>query len=234
MIGQRIFAIGDLHMDGGQDKPMDVFGSHWENHFERIEQDWRGQVRETDVVLVPGDISWAMYLEDAKNDLEKIGSLPGKKVILRGNHDYWWSGITKVREALPEGMMALQNDCIVLNDVCLAGSRGWVLPQGDAKLPVEDEKILKREVARMEMSLKAAGEKGAGRPIFVLMHYPPFNEMSDESEFTKLFVVHGVQKVVYGHLHGASVKNAFSGIRQGIEYRLVSADALDFKVAQIT
>ena len=234
MTERQLFAIGDLHMDGGQDKPMDVFGSHWENHFARIEADWRERVSKTDVVLVPGDISWAMYLEDAKSDLEKIGSLPGTKVIVRGNHDYWWSGITKVRDALPKSVLAVQNDCIVFEDFCLAGSRGWLLPQGDARLKAEDEKILNREVARMEASLKAAGEKGAGRPIFVMMHYPPFSETGDESEFTRLFVAYGVQKVVYGHLHGASAKSAFSGMRGGIEYRLVSADALDFKLAQLT
>ena len=233
MMRQRIFAIADLHMDGGQDKPMDVFGIQWENHFERIAESWCAQVEKDDVVLVPGDISWAMYLEDAAADIQKIGALPGKKVLLKGNHDYWWTGIGKVREALPEGLLALQNDCIVLDECSLAGSRGWVLPTENAPLKAEDERVFRREVLRMELSLQAAREKGGNRPIFVLMHYPPFSETGEESDFTKLFVAYGVQKVVYGHLHGAATKSAFNGVRQGVEYRLVSADALDFKLLRI-
>ena len=123
-----LYAIGDLHLPGGQEKPMDIFGDHWEDHFSRISQDWRTRVKADDTVLIPGDISWAMQLAAARPDLEAIGALPGRKVILRGNHDYWWSGITQVREALPQGMFALQNDALMLDD-CVAGSCcGWTCP----------------------------------------------------------------------------------------------------------
>ncbi len=229
----KIFAIGDLHMDGGQNKPMDVFGSHWENHFERIKKDWLEKVSNEDIVLLPGDISWAMYLEDAREDLNTIGSLPGKKILLKGNHDYWWSSIGKVRELLPSNMQALQNDCVVLDDWVIAGSRGWLIPSKDIPLKAEDEKIYQRELMRMEMSLKVAGEKGGNRPILVMMHYPPLNEYGEESEFTKLFVAYGAQKVVYGHLHGAATKNGFCGRKDDVEYQLVSADGIQFQLVQV-
>ena len=125
----RIFAIGDLHLPGGEKKPMDVFGAHWENHFERISSDWRDKVSQEDVVLIPGDISWAMQLGDALEDLERISQLPGKKLILRGNHDFWWSSLTQLRCSLPPGMHALQNDAYDAGDVVFCGSRGWTLPQ---------------------------------------------------------------------------------------------------------
>lgn len=230
---QRVFAIGDLHLDGGQNKPMAVFGTHWENHFEIIKADWLGRVKKNDVVLIAGDISWAMCLKDAVPDLDMIGGLPGKKVILRGNHDYWWSTITKVREMMPNGMQAIQNDAMLLDKFALAGSRGWMVPSKDTPLKPEDDKIYRREMIRMEMSLKEAVRKGEGRPILVMMHYPPFNERCEESGFTELFRAYGVQKVVYGHIHGAGIRNSFCGIRDGIAYQLVSADSLQFKLFQV-
>ena len=127
----KIYAIGDLHLPGGDDKPMEVFGTHWEGHWQKIKQDWLEKVRYEDVVLIPGDISWAMQLEHAVEDLRAVGDLPGRKIILRGNHDYWWGSITRVREALPEGMYALQNDAIELDGVVFCGSRGWTIPQGE-------------------------------------------------------------------------------------------------------
>jgi hypothetical protein len=133
-----IFAIGDLHLPGGDDKPMQVFGAHWEGHWEKIRADWRARVTGEDAVLIPGDISWAMHLEDALPDLRAIGELPGRKILLRGNHDYWWGAISRVRDVLPPGMYALQNDALVLDGVAFCGSRGWTYPQNadgeDARL----------------------------------------------------------------------------------------------------
>ena len=128
-----IYAIADLHLPGGDIKPMDVFGAHWAGHFEKISEDWRARVKPEDVVLLPGDISWAMALTDARQDLEAIGALPGSKVLLRGNHDYWWSGIGRVRDILPPDMYAVQNDCLCLNDTLICGTRGWLLPAPDSR-----------------------------------------------------------------------------------------------------
>ncbi len=152
-----IFAIGDLHLPGGDDKPMQVFGAHWEGHWDRIRADWRARVQPEDTVLIPGDISWAMQIENAMDDLRAIAELPGRKILLRGNHDYWWCGISRLRELLPTGMYALQNDAMRLEDTAYCGTRGWTLPAGAGA--AEDEKIYRRELLRMEMSLEALGEE---------------------------------------------------------------------------
>ena len=162
-----IYAIGDLHLPGGDDKPMNVFGDHWSGHFERICQDWISRVRDEDTVLIPGDISWAMQLDDALPDLESIGRLPGTKVLLRGNHDYWWSGISRLRDVLPKGMFAIQNDAMKIGDTAVCGTRGWTLPGGSTA--PEDEKIYRRELQRMEMSLDRAMKLGAER-LVVMCH----------------------------------------------------------------
>ena len=148
----KIFAIADLHLPGGDVKPMDVFGAHWENHFERISEDWRARVTEEDVVLLPGDTSWAMQLRDALPDLERIAALPGRKILLRGNHDYWWSSLARLRAALPEGFYALQNDALLLSGTLFAGTRGWLCACDDP----QDRKIHEREVQRLALSLKGA------------------------------------------------------------------------------
>ena len=139
-----LFAIGDLHLPGGDDKPMNVFGDHWDDHFERISEDWRARVGEDDTVLIPGDISWAMQLEHAIPDLHAIGELPGKKVILKGNHEYWWSSITKVRANLPAGMKALQYDALDIGEAVVCGTRLWNLPTRDNALKPEDQHIFDR------------------------------------------------------------------------------------------
>ena len=133
----RLFAIADLHLPGGANKPMDVFGKHWEGHFEKICDSWRENVSGEDIVLLPGDLSWAMQLEEAMGDLARIGTLPGRKVLLRGNHDYWWGSIGKLRERLPGGMYAIQNDAVALDGLTVAGSRGWTHPDGSDQ---EDKK----------------------------------------------------------------------------------------------
>lgn len=229
-----VFAIADLHLPGQNDKPMSVFGAHWENHFESIQQSWRKRVGEEDIVLIPGDISWAMQLAHAREDLEAIGALPGKKILLRGNHDYWWSSISKVRSALPQSMYALQNDALLLDGQVFCGSRGWTFPTASSPLGEEDRKIHERELLRLEMSLSAAAALGEGSPLTVLMHFPPLLADGAETAFTRLLDQSGAQKVVYGHLHGAGIKNGFVGTRNGIEYFLVSCDALQFSPIRIS
>ncbi|MGN0773934.1 MAG: metallophosphoesterase [Candidatus Ventricola sp.] len=232
----RIFAIGDLHLPGGDKKPMDVFGPHWENHFERISTDWRARVSDQDVVLIPGDISWAMQLDKALEDLRRIGTLPGRKLILRGNHDYWWSSLTQLRSNLPEGMHAVQNDAYDAGDVVFCGTRGWTLPQAGGAAISQDEKIYRREVMRLEMSLQAAKRMANGRPVFAMMHYPPLlpEYARSGTDFARLLTQYGVSRCVYGHLHGASVQRGFNGLYDGVQYDLVSCDALRFALKDVS
>ena len=225
-----IYAIGDLHLPGGDDKSMAVFGAHWEGHFEKICRDWRARVEADDLVLIPGDISWAMQMQDALPDLMAIGDLPGQKVLLRGNHDYWWCSITRLREQLPPGMFAVQNDAMRFGDTAICGTRGWTLPGSDPR--PEDEKIYQRELLRMEMSLDRAMKLNAGR-LVVMCHYPPLGEGGAQTPLSDLLEKYPVDDVVYGHLHGASLRGAVTGRRRGIEYHCVSCDGLDFQVYRL-
>ena len=221
-----VFAIADLHLPA-RIKPMDVFGERWKNHFERISADWKSRVGEGDTVLLPGDLSWAMKLEEAREDLDSIAALPGKKIILRGNHDYWWSAIGRVRRALGEGMYALQNDSLMLDGRLYAGTRGWTIPSPEMAED-EDQRIYVRERMRLEMSLKSARARDAEAPITVLMHYPPLTE--ELTGFSDILEKYGVQDCVYGHLHGAGLYGAVRGERRGVRYHQVSCDGLDFKL----
>ena len=229
----RLFAVGDLHMPGGDDKPMNVFGSHWENHVQRIFDDWRSRVHPEDAVLIPGDISWAMQLKDAAPDLARIGELPGRKVILRGNHDYWWSSLTQVREVLPPGMEAVQNNAVDLGFCVVCGTRGWNFGTGENRLAPEDEKILNREVLRLRLSLEAAEKLSGDRPVVVMMHYPPLLENQRKTPFTEVLSAHRICRVVYGHLHGNAIHGGFNGVWEGIPYQLVSCDALGFRLLEL-
>ena len=224
-----LFAISDLHLPAHQ-KPMDIFGPHWENHFSRIAEDWRARVTDEDIVLLPGDFSWAMHLDEARDDIAKVGALPGKKLLLRGNHDYWWSAIGRVREALPEGMYALQNDAMVLGDYCFAGSRGWVIPNDRAE-DGDDRRIYQRERMRLTLSLDWAERIREGREIIVMMHYPPLTHQ--QAGFSDILIERKIRHCVYGHLHGAALSGAVRGERDGVIYHQVSCDGLDFKVAKI-
>lgn len=228
----RLFAISDLHLSGSSPKPMDIFG--WENHWEKIQADWSNRVAEEDLVLIGGDISWAMQLQDAQVDLEEIGRLPGKKLLLRGNHDYWWGSLGKVRSILPTGMQVLQNDAFAYGDWVIAGTRGWNCPIGN-HANAQDEKIFLREVQRLELSLKQAEKlRQPGQPLIVMMHYPPFDERRQPSPFTDLMERYGVCLATYGHLHGNHLKSVFEGTLRGVKYRMVSCDYLQFQVADLT
>lgn len=225
-----IYAIGDLHLPGGADKPMYVFGAQWEGHFDRIRADWLEKVKDEDLVLIPGDISWAMQIEDAMGDLKAIGSLPGRKILLRGNHDYWWCGISRLRELLPDGMYAVQNDAMRLCDTVICGTRGWTLP--GAGSAAEDEKIYRRELLRMEMSLDRAVKLG-GERLVVMCHYPPLGEGGVPTPLSELMERYPIDDVVYGHLHGAALKGAVNGIVHGIRYHCVSCDGLKFQLYRL-
>ena len=224
-----VWAISDLHLPARQ-KPMDVFGPQWTNHFERIRADWIERVQAQDVVLLPGDLSWAMHLEEAQEDLDRIGELPGTKILLRGNHDYWWSSIGRVRRMLRENCFALQNDSLFLDGVLFAGSRGWQIP-AEATVDGDDMRIYLRERQRLEMSLKSARARSETAPLIAMMHYPPRTESAEG--FSDLLKQYGAQDVVYGHLHGAGLAGAIRGEVDGLRYHQVSCDGLDFKLARI-
>ena len=230
----RLFAIGDLHLPGGDNKPMEVFGDHWEGHFARISQDWRERVTDEDAVLIPGDISWAMMQRDAVADLQAIGSLPGRKLIVKGNHDYWWSSLTQVRAALPRGMEALQHSAVDLGGCVVCGTRGWTFPAGDTQLGAEDSKIYQRELLRLQMALDAAMKlRRDEAPLVVMMHYPPLYDLERDTGFTQVIERYPVTDVVYGHLHGAGLRAGFTGEHRGIRYHLTSCDGLNFRLAEI-
>ena len=225
----RIFAIGDLHLDSIGDKPMDIFGARWEGHFDKIGLDWRARVADEDIVMIPGDISWAMRLSDAAADLAKIGALPGRKVLLRGNHDYWWPGIARLRDALPAGMYAIQNDAVRIGGATICGTRGWMVP--DEQTSPEDKKIFAREQLRLRMSLERAQKLGGS--IYVMTHYPPVLEDGQPTAFSDIISSFGVRFAVYGHLHGAVGKTAFSGTLDGTSYRCVACDGLGFSLFEL-
>ena len=203
---------------------MDVFGSTWANHPQRVISAWRDAVGENDVarleghwrrlispedtVVLAGDISWAMRLEDAICDLEFIGALPGTKLLLRGNHDYWWSALGKVRAALPNGCFALQNDCFTIDNISVCGSRGWVCPGSSGYSETKDRAIYERELIRLRMSLNRLPE---GTVRILMLHFPPFNEKRQDSGFTQLAEEYGINYLIYAHLHNKACLGAFEG-----------------------
>ncbi len=229
-----LYAIGDLHLPGGEEKPMNIFGDHWENHFAHIAEDWRARVQPEDIVLIPGDISWAMQLEQAVPDLQSIGALPGRKVLIKGNHDYWWSSLAKLQRVLPVGMTALQHNASDLGELVVCGTRGWMFSTAEETLTMENERILKRELLRLDMALTSAEKLANGcKPIVVMLHYPPLYDAMRQTPFTEVLLRHPVHTVVYGHLHGTGIRAGFAGVQEGIRYMLTSCDALGFRLAEV-
>ena len=225
-----LYAISDLHLAFTTDKPMDIFGEKWLKHDEKIKENWINKITDEDTVLIAGDISWSMNSSDSKVDLDWINSLPGKKIISKGNHDYWWSGITKLNN-MYQDMKFLQNNFYVYKDYAICGSRGWVLENSE-KFTDKDRKILNRELIRMRLSLNNAKEAGFNKFI-VMIHYPPINEKNEFSVFTDLFKEYNVEKVIYGHLHGPSLATAFNGVKDDIDYLITSCDYLNFDPIKI-
>lgn len=213
-----IFALSDLHLPLGIDKPMEVFGAAWENYVPRIKKNWEEIVREEDTVLICGDFSWATYLEQSLKDFEFLHALPGRKILSKGNHDYWWSTAAKLEKFKDEhgfeDITFLHNNSVCVQEHSVCAARGWKSPF-DRDFTAEDEKIYERELIRLRLSLEA----GAGKKIIAMLHYPPgvgFNELLDEF---------GVEICIYGHLHG---KAAWADRPQNGRDMLVSADFLEF------
>lgn len=226
-----IFAIGDLHLSMAPEteKPMDVFGDRWFNHAERIRENWCKTVGENDTVIVAGDISWGLKLEEARYDLDWVDKLPGHKVLLKGNHDLWWAGITRLNN-MYDSITFLQNDAIKIDNVWICGSRGWITPD-DEDFTEADEKIYNRELLRLKSSLDLVP---AGEEIIGILHFPPVSNAKNFSGFMQLFEDYGVKKVYYGHLHGEDAfKKALQGNYHGTEYRLISADYLNCRLLAV-
>jgi uncharacterized protein len=224
----RLFAIADLHLSGSGAKPMDLFGEQWKDHPQRIADAWDAEVGPEDVVLLPGDLTWARDLHEARPDLAWIGARRGVKFLLRGNHDGWWSTIAKVRRALPPGCHALQNDAFDLGGVVLVGARGWTAPDDPVAAP-SDATIFLRELARLRLSIADADRRfGRGSPRVAMLHFPPWIAGRSPTAVVGVLRDGGVGTCVYGHLHGADHALGIQGVRDGIRFHLVSADAIGF------
>jgi len=231
---KKFFAISDLHLSFQVDKPMNVFGKGWDGYEERIRLDWNAKVGKDDVGIIAGDISWAMNMNEAQQDFEYIKKLNGKKIIVRGNHDYWWKSITRIREELGDSVYVLQNDAVRIDGVVYAGTRGWRVPERYHTQKSEDKKIFDREVIRLELALKDAKTKmQESDKLVVVLHYPPFNSGRDDSPFTKLCEQFDVDACVYGHLHGRLPKDGLETVRNRVRYVLTSCDLLEHKVMEI-
>lgn len=238
----KIFAIGDIHLSFSRRveppywdevetyKPMDVFGLEWRQHYRKLYEHWHREVGKQDLVLLPGDISWAMKLDEAACDLGFIELLPGLVVAVAGNHDYWWQSLSRVRASLPHNMRVIQNDHLVLGDTAICGSRGWTCP-GEEYFSEADLKIYHRELVRMENSLSSIGP--GVKKIIVMTHFMPTNTRHEKNELVEIFQRYSVDTVVYGHLHGAASRHRLPEEVWGIHFRFVSADFLDFTPAFI-
>jgi predicted phosphohydrolase len=225
----KIFAISDLHLSFGEniDKPMDKFGEGWEHHAERLRTAWEERISDDDLVLIPGDISWGLRLEEALADFEWVHSLPGTKIISKGNHDLWWGRINYLN-SLYDDIVFLQNECYVpeCGDPVIVASRGWPYPGSD-EYTEHDEKIYARELQRLRLGLESAKTKAPDARIIVCLHYPPSDPGGRETGFTDILEEYGVWKCIYGHLHGhVAFGRGIKGDLRGVNYQLVALDYL--------
>lgn len=222
-----LYAIADLHLSFETDKPMDVFGPEWEGHAEKLRRSFSALTAD-DLTVIAGDLTWGMAMGDCLEDFRFIDSLPGKKIILKGNHDYWWSTAAAAKRFFAEKGITtidiLNNNCFFYGGTALCGTRGWFCPKEGGT--DHDRKIMAREVIRLEASLKAAGD-AAEKLVF--LHYPPFYGKYYSREMVEVMRRYGVKRCYYGHIHGSGRRLAYEGEADGIEYRLISADNVDFK-----
>ncbi len=234
-----IYIIGDLHLSFSKNKPMSIFGDVWKNHEEKIKENWEKNIKKDDLVILAGDFSWATYLDEAYDDFKYINDLPGKKIFLKGNHDYWWETVTKMNQFLTENnfnqIEFLYNSIYKHEEYILTGTRGYSLSDSE-----NDVKIYNRELLRLEISLQKAKEINDrlenSKEIITIMHYPPLTDIRERNtnEFIKLMSKYNVKNCYYGHLHGPSISHAIEGNVLGIELKLISADKLDFKLYKIS
>ncbi|MEG0167596.1 MAG: metallophosphoesterase [Ruthenibacterium sp.] len=223
-----IFTIGDLHLSLGAKKPMDVF-TGWQDYVARLTENWNSTIAPQDTVVLAGDTSWAMKLPECTADFTFLQNLPGQKILLKGNHDYWWTTISKMNVYLAQQnfttLSFLFNNCVIVDNFALCGTRSWFYDVGQA----HDEKIMNREKGRLIASLQAAGE----HEKIVFLHYPPLSLNAKADEIVSVLHEYGVKRCYYGHLHGNSILHAAQGSIDGITYKLISADALQFNPLKI-
>lgn len=222
-----LYAIGDLHLCLGAPKPMDVFGGAWVGYMDKLKQGLE-QITPDDTTVLCGDLSWALGLEEAQADFAWINAIPGRKIILKGNHDYWWSTASKFYKFCQaqgfENLYILNNNCFLYGDTAICGTRGWFFEE-ERHGGEHDAKVFHRELMRLEASLKAAGD----REKLVFLHYPPRYRGYTCEPILQLLEQYGVRRCFYGHLHGDSHKLAMEGTWDGIEFRLVAADYIGFR-----
>ena len=232
-----IYVIGDLHLSFSQNKPMDIFGKNWEKHDKKIKNDWLSKVKQEDCVVLPGDFSWATYIEDAYLDFKYLNELPGKKILLKGNHDYWWTTVTSMKKFLEDNKFYnidfLYNNSLEYEDKVFVGTRGWSFQESE-----NSRKMINRENQRLELSIQDAIKKyGNNKEIIAFLHYPPLvskNLLENNClEFYKTLKKYNIKRCYYGHLHGKSHAEAVIGNVEGIDFNLVSADYLDFRLLKI-
>ena len=221
-----LFVLGDLHLSLGEDKPMDVFAG-WNDYVERLERNWRSLVTDSDTVVVAGDISWAMKLEETLTDFKFIDSLPGKKLFMKGNHDYWWTTKRKMDTFLSanglNSIKILFNNAYRVGDFAVCGTRGWFL-ENDTP---DDEKVVNREAGRLRMSIEEA--KKLGGELTVFLHYPPYYRGTECSEIMDVLIEYNVKKCYYGHIHGKkNFRLAYEGVYKGVDFKLISCDKVGF------
>ncbi len=223
-----LFVIGDLHLSLGADKPMDVFGPAWRDHARRLRENWRSLVAPEDTVVLCGDLSWGTALEEALPDFRFVDELPGRKLLLKGNHDYYWDTLRKMRAFLAANGLRtidfLHNNCWFCEGVALCGTKGWFEEEG---AETHDRKIYLREIIRLRASLSEARAKGCAHPL-AFLHYPPVTPVSEYREITDELRAFGVEHCFYGHLHGAGLAAAVNGVVNGVRYHCVSADHVKF------
>jgi len=224
-----VYAISDLHLSHATPKPMDIFGEHWQDHPERIAANWDALVRPEDTVLVVGDHSWALRFEQAKPDIEFIAARPGRKILVRGNHDYWWrrEATNRLRSLMPEGVELMHGNGVVVEEIGITGTRGWRL-ELENDPDAGDERVLKRELMYLERGLGQI-PPGVSKKI-VALHYPPFNADLEPNAFADVIQKFSVDLVVYGHVHTGYY---LEGKIDGVEYKLVSADHVGFTPVRI-
>lgn len=225
-----LYAIGDLHLCLGADKPMDIFGGAWVGYMEKLRQGLH-MIQPEDTTVLLGDLSWALDLNDAKADFDFINQIPGRKIILKGNHDYWWSTVAKFNKFCQENgytdQFILNNNHYEYNGYAICGTRGWFFEE--ERSGAHDEKVFKRELLRLEASLKSAGDL----PKIVFLHYPPKYKGYECPEILELLKHYDVRRCFYGHLHGASHALAMEGIWDGVDFRLVAADKIGFQPVMV-
>ena len=222
-----LFVIADTHLSLSDDKPMDIFGG-WDNYVQRLEKNWRALVEPEDTVVIPGDVSWAMSLENCKKDFAFLHSLPGTKILMKGNHDYWWTTKSKMDKFLAENdfysLKILSNNSFLYENIAICGTRGWIFEQGQQ----QDHKIIAREAGRLELSLQDAEKNFPNCEKLVFLHYPPIYGNEKNQEILQVLKKWNIKRCWYGHIHSGGCRFALNGEEDGIDYRLVSADFLKF------